>query len=131
MTNTSATTTITEDNLQDLRQAAEGIGEHPGAWQLILNTARPLALAGLLTLTPNASLTGTIGSASPARVAFRSDSTTLRPSTRTARGWAFAQRVSDAARLAAPPTGQDEDDEYQVEPPDPAIWEHVPITSWI
>ena len=22
------------------------------------------------------------------------------------------------------------DDEYQVEPPDPAIWEHVPVTSW-
>jgi hypothetical protein len=131
VTNTSATTAISEEDVQDLRWPDEGHGQQAGPWQLILKHAQPLALAGLLTLTPNVSPTGTIGPASPQHLEFRSDSGTLRPSTRTSRGWAFAQRVSDAARVAAPPPGVDEDDEYQVEPPDPAIWEHAPATSWI
>ena len=40
-----------------------------------------------------------------------------RPNQRPGRGWSFAQRVSDAAKLVTVAPAAEEDDQYLVEPP--------------
>ena len=47
----------------------------------------------------------------------------------SSRGWAFAQRVSDAARNEAYEDAT-LDDEDLVEPPDASIWRDLPATRW-
>lgn len=119
-----------EDGASTQPQVDQFVGY--GAWGTICQYALPLAFAGILTLTPNVSANTTNRPHGRDEIVYRADSATYRqpiPSL-SARGWAFAQRVSDAAREVAITPVADEDDEYLVEPPDASIWENVPATSW-
>lgn len=104
-----------------------------GAWGLFCQYALTGAVAGMLTFAPGLSTSTTHALYPRHQILYRSDSATYRhaiPSLR-ARGWAFAQRMADAAKAAAGTIEDvDEDDENIVDAPDSDIWEHLPATSW-
>ena len=86
----------------------------------------------MLTLAPSASSATTNKPTRGDQIVFKASTDTFRQPlpALSVRRWAFAQRLSDAAKLATLEPGADEDDEYLVEPPDSSIWENLPVSSW-
>lgn len=100
--------------------------------EVLRKWALPLALAGVMSMLPGASSTATTMQLPRDPGTLRADSSTYRQAVPrlSALGWAFAQRVSEEARLAPTGVDYDENDESYVEPPDPSLWEHLPLTRW-
>lgn len=125
------TTTVVEEVIEEDVTTRPQVVRVAGPWDSFCKYALPATMAGALVLMPNASTTNR----TPNRdyIVIPADSATFRQPILSlrARGWAFAQRMADASKLAAATyQDDDEDDENLVEPPDPSIWEHLPATSW-
>jgi hypothetical protein len=111
--------------------ATQGQTDSLAAFRIMMcRRGLPLAIVGAMAIAPSASTT--IRPLEPGYVRiFDGDSATYPHAAASLRdrGWAFAQRVSDAAKQVTAPDFVTDDDEL-VEPPDPSTWENLPATRW-